>query len=140
MSRTSAARIDGDQQPNLPGLPALPGLFAAVGRTPLVRLRHIAAHLRHVELYAKAEHLNPSGSVKDRAARAILEDGLRRGRLRPGHIVLEATLTKGHEHAGFYLCSAAFAVVLVVYRLWWLRSRSRAHATSRIVRWSCAFK
>jgi hypothetical protein len=44
-------------------------------------------------------------------------------------IVLEATLIKGHEHVGFYLCAAAFAVVLVGYRLWWLRSRS--HAASR---------
>jgi hypothetical protein len=39
-------------------------------------------------------------------------------------IVLEATLIKGHEHVGFYLCAAAFAVVLVGYRLWWLRRRS----------------
>jgi cysteine synthase B len=85
VSRISEARIDAARQPNLPEL------FAAVGRTPLLRLPRIAAHLRHVEFYAKAEHLNPSGSVKDRAARGILEDGLRQGRLRPGHTVLEAT-------------------------------------------------
>jgi cysteine synthase B len=68
-----------------------PDLFAAIGRTPLLRLRSVAAQLPHVELYAKAEHLNPGGSVKDRAARAMLEDGLRRGLLRPGTTVLEAT-------------------------------------------------
>ena len=68
-----------------------PALFAAIGRTPLLRLPRLAAHLPHVELYAKAEHLNPGGSVKDRAARAMLEDGLVRGALRPGHTVLEAT-------------------------------------------------
>ena len=84
MSRISLARID-DRRPKLPEV------FAAVGGTPLLRLRHIAAHLRHVALYAKAEHLNPSGSVKDRAARGILVDGLRRGRLLPGQTVLEAT-------------------------------------------------
>ena len=72
-------------------LPDLPSVFGAVGGTPLLRLGRIAAHLRHVALYAKAEHLNPSGSVKDRAARAMLEDGLRRGRLRPGQVVLEAS-------------------------------------------------
>jgi hypothetical protein len=49
-------------------------------------------------------------------------------------IVLEATWIKSHEHVGFYLCAAAFAVVLVGYRLWWLRSRSRAHATSQPTR------
>ncbi|HEV8630392.1 MAG TPA: cysteine synthase family protein [Thermoanaerobaculia bacterium] len=67
-------------------------LFAAIGQTPLLRLRVVTAHLPpHVEVHAKAEHLNPGGSVKDRAARAMLEDGLRRGLLRPGHTVLEAT-------------------------------------------------
>jgi cysteine synthase B len=78
------ARIDDRQS-------GLPELFAAVGGTPLLRLRRVAAHLRHVALYAKAEHLNPSGSVKDRAARGILVDGLERGRLLPGHTILEAT-------------------------------------------------
>ncbi|HEX5043305.1 MAG TPA: PLP-dependent cysteine synthase family protein [Candidatus Polarisedimenticolaceae bacterium] len=84
MSRHSLARIDDRQG-------GLPELFAAVGGTPLLRLRRIAAHLRHVALYAKAEHLNPSGSVKDRAARGILMDALRRGTLLPGQTVLEAT-------------------------------------------------
>ncbi|HET9299181.1 MAG TPA: PLP-dependent cysteine synthase family protein [Candidatus Polarisedimenticolaceae bacterium] len=84
MSRSSSARIDDRQR-------ELPGLFYAVGGTRLRRLERVAAHLRHVALYAKAEHLNPSGSVKDRAARAILLDGLRRGRLLPGKTVLEAT-------------------------------------------------
>ena len=70
---------------------ALPSLFGAVGSTPLLRLERVAADLPHVEVWVKAEHLNPSGSVKDRAARALLEDGLRRGALRPGRTVLEAT-------------------------------------------------
>jgi hypothetical protein len=39
-------------------------------------------------------------------------------------IVLEATWIDRHEHVGFYLCAAAFAVVLIGYRLWWLRVRS----------------
>jgi len=66
-------------------------LLAAIGRTPLLRLRRVAEPLPHVELWAKAEHLNPGGSVKDRPARAMLLDGLRRGRLRPGKTILEAT-------------------------------------------------
>jgi len=84
VSRISLARLDDRHL-------RVPELFSAVGGTPLLRLRHIAAHLRHVALYAKAEHLNPSGSVKDRAARGILMDALRRGRLLPGQTVLEAT-------------------------------------------------
>jgi hypothetical protein len=45
-------------------------------------------------------------------------------------IVLEATWIEWHTHVGFYLCAAAFAVVLIGYRLWWVRGRSRAHALS----------
>jgi hypothetical protein len=43
-------------------------------------------------------------------------------------IVLEATLIERHQHVSFYLCAAAFAVVLVGYRLWWLRA---VHRTTR---------
>ena len=42
-------------------------------------------------------------------------------------IVLEATWIERHEHVGFYLCAAAFAVVLILYRLWRARGRSGAH-------------
>lgn len=66
-------------------------LFSAIGRTPLLRLGRVAAHLPHVELYGKAEFCNPGGSVKDRPVRAMLEDGLRRGLLTPGKTILEAT-------------------------------------------------
>jgi hypothetical protein len=46
-------------------------------------------------------------------------------------IILEATWIERQEHVRFYLCAAAFAVVLVGYRLWWLRSGSPA--ASRII-------
>ncbi|HEX8463284.1 MAG TPA: pyridoxal-phosphate dependent enzyme, partial [Abditibacterium sp.] len=39
-----------------------------VGNTPLIRLEKITSHLRHVEVYGKAEYMNPAGSVKDRPA------------------------------------------------------------------------
>jgi hypothetical protein len=41
-------------------------------------------------------------------------------------IVLEATWIERHEHVGFYLCAAAFAIVLIGYRVWWTRKRSAA--------------
>lgn len=70
-------------------------ILDTVGNTPLLRLRHVAGRRSGipdgVEVHAKAEHLNPSGSVKDRAALAMLLDGLRSGALRPGKTILDAT-------------------------------------------------
>ncbi|HYG09303.1 MAG TPA: cysteine synthase family protein [Pyrinomonadaceae bacterium] len=67
-------------------------LWERVGRTPLVRLRRVARGIAEgVEVYAKAEHLNPGGSVKDRAALAMILDGERTGRLAPGKTILDAT-------------------------------------------------
>jgi cysteine synthase B len=62
------------------------GVLASIGNTPLIRLRG-----NGVEVYAKAEHLNPGGSVKDRAARAMVLDGERSGRLTRGKTILDAT-------------------------------------------------
>lgn len=65
---------------------------ASIGNTPLIRLRNVTRELPNgVELFAKAEHLNPGGSVKDRAALAMILDGERSGRLRPGMTILDAT-------------------------------------------------
>src|SRR5262249_42104216 len=61
-----------------------------IGNTPLVRLRHFETK-RGVELYAKLESKNPGGSVKDRAALAMILDGERSGALRLGEILLDAT-------------------------------------------------
>ncbi len=71
----------------------LPGdeIFARVGHTPLFPLRRIGAEFPRVELYAKAEWFNPSGSVKDRAAREIILSAERSGDLTPDKILLDAT-------------------------------------------------
>ncbi|MGH9365533.1 MAG: PLP-dependent cysteine synthase family protein [Thermoanaerobaculia bacterium] len=66
-------------------------LLDAVGGTPLLELARIARDVPGLRLLAKAEHLNPGGSVKDRPARAMLLDGLARGLLTPGKTILEAT-------------------------------------------------
>ena len=66
-------------------------LLEAVGGTPLLGLARIASDVPGLRLLAKAEHLNPGGSVKDRPARAMLLDGLERGLLTPGKTILEAT-------------------------------------------------
>jgi cysteine synthase B len=66
-------------------------LRSAIGRTPLLRLERLVPNGPDVEIYAKAEFLNPGGSVKDRAALAIFDDGERRGALHQGAIVLDST-------------------------------------------------
>jgi S-sulfo-L-cysteine synthase (O-acetyl-L-serine-dependent) len=65
-------------------------LESQIGNTPLLRLRNIALPAG-VELLVKAEHLNPGGSVKDRAALRMILEGERSGRLYPGKTILDAT-------------------------------------------------
>jgi S-sulfo-L-cysteine synthase (O-acetyl-L-serine-dependent) len=61
---------------------------ASVGNTPLLQLRRIETE---VPVFAKAEYLNPGGSVKDRAALSMILEGERSGRLKPGMTILDAT-------------------------------------------------
>jgi cysteine synthase A len=76
----------------------------AVGRTPLIRLRRVSEETG-CEIYGKAEFMNPGGSVKDRAARAIVLDAERRGQLNPGSTVVEGTA--GNTGIGLaHVCNA----------------------------------
>jgi cysteine synthase B len=84
----------------------LTGLLECIGGTPLVTLPRLARDLpRGVELYAKAEHLNPGGSVKDRAALAMILDGEASGRLTPDKIILDAT--SGNTGIAYAMIGAA---------------------------------
>jgi len=65
-------------------------LFDAVGRTPIIRLEKLSSALGQ-SMYGKCEFLNPGGSVKDRAAKSIIEDALAGGRLKPGGTIVEGT-------------------------------------------------
>src|SRR5881394_2752838 len=73
------------QTKGIPGAD-LRGVLATIGQTALLPLRYDG-----VEIFAKAEHMNPGGSVKDRAALAMVEDGESSGRLAPGKTILDAT-------------------------------------------------
>ncbi|WP_243049226.1 cysteine synthase A [Dyella sp. RRB7] len=64
-------------------------ILDTIGNTPIVRLHRLAP--KHVTLYAKVEAFNPAGSVKDRLAYAIIIDAEKRGVLKPGQTVVEAT-------------------------------------------------
>jgi cysteine synthase A len=76
----------------------------AVGHTPLIKLRRLSAETG-CEILGKAEFMNPGGSVKDRAARAIVLDAERRGTLRPGGTVVEGTA--GNTGIGLaHVCNA----------------------------------
>src|SRR5262245_16126037 len=60
-----------------------------IGRTPIVRIQRLAP--ANVTMYVKVESFNPGGSVKDRLALGIILDAERRGALKPGQTVVEAT-------------------------------------------------
>src|SRR5678815_5487038 len=65
---------------------------ANIGHTPLLRLRLLDTDLSPgIQVFAKAEHLNPGGSVKDRAALSMILEGERSGRLKPGMTIIDAT-------------------------------------------------
>ena len=64
-------------------------ILGTIGRTPIVRINRLAPS--HVTMYVKCEFFNPLASVKDRLAIAIIEDAERRGTLKPGQTVIEAT-------------------------------------------------
>jgi cysteine synthase A len=82
----------------------LDGFSGSVGNTPLIRLNTLSAETGS-EILGKAEFLNPGGSVKDRAARAIIEDAERRGTLKPGGTVVEGTA--GNTGIGLaHVCNA----------------------------------
>ncbi|MCM3905297.1 MAG: cysteine synthase family protein [Pyrinomonadaceae bacterium] len=78
----------------------------AVGHTPLIRLRRITRELPYdVQVFGKAEHLNPGGSVKDRPALAMILAGEREGTLRPGMTILDAT--SGNTGIAYAMIGAA---------------------------------
>ena len=85
----------------------------AIGRTPLIKL-HRASRETGCTILGKAEFMNPGGSVKDRAALAIIEGAVRRGELRPGGIVVEGTA--GNTGIGLALVANAmgFSTVIVI--------------------------
>ena len=66
------------------------GFLETIGNTPLIRLRRYSEQTG-CEILGKAEFLNPGGSVKDRAALAIVQDAERRGLLQPGGVIVEGT-------------------------------------------------
>jgi len=85
-------------------------ILHTIGDTPIVRINRLAPE--GVELFVKLEAFNPMGSVKDRMARAVIEDAERRGQLRPGQTVIEAT--SGNTGIGLAMVCAQKGYPLIV--------------------------
>lgn len=90
----------------------LPAVLSLIGNTPLVEITRLDTG--PCQLFVKLENQNPTGSIKDRVALAMIEDAERDGRLRPGGTVIEATA--GNTGLGLALVAAAkgYRVLLVI--------------------------
>src|SRR5438552_11406054 len=81
------------------------GITRLIGHTPLLRVRLFEREFPRVEVYAKAEWFNPGGSVKDRAALSMIEDGERRGALTRETTIIDST--SGNTGIAYALIGAA---------------------------------
>jgi cysteine synthase len=86
-------------------------VVAAIGRTPLIKLR-AASETTGCTILGKAEFMNPGGSVKDRAAMAIINDAVARGALRPGGVIVEGTA--GNTGIGIAMVASALGYRAVI--------------------------
>src|SRR5689334_25170151 len=91
-------------------MPRYENILGTVGRTPVVRITRLAP--KRARLYVKIEAFNPMGSIKDRLALGVIEDAERRGALRPGQTVVEAT--SGNTGIGLAMVCAVKGYPLVV--------------------------
>ena len=97
-----------------------PGFVNAIGNTPLIKL-HSVSELTGCDIFGKAEFMNPGGSVKDRAAKAIVEDAEARGLLGPG-------LTDFHTIAFHCRLSTGQNACLIVAKTCGVDKRHRINA------------
>ncbi len=86
-----------------------------VGKTPLLELTHIEKEFGlHATIYAKLEYFNPAGSVKDRIAKAMIEDAEKAGKLKDGSVIIEPT--SGNTGIGLASIAAAkgYRIIIVM--------------------------
>ena len=90
-----------------------PSTQALIGNTPLVKLNHIELP-EGANLFAKLELFNPSGSVKDRIGKYMIEDAERRGLLQPGGAIVEGTAGNTGLGIAFAALNRGYRVIFVV--------------------------
>ena len=87
-----------------------------IGGTPLLELTHIEAREGlQARILAKLEYLNPAGSVKDRVALAMIDDGEARGLLKPGSVIIEPT--SGNTGIGLASVAAARGYRIIIVKI-----------------------
>jgi cysteine synthase A len=94
-------------------MPFSPTVIEAIGNTPLIKLR-AASEATGCTILGKAEFMNPGGSVKDRAALAIIRDAVARGALRPGGVIVEGTAGNTGIGIGMVAAAMGFRSVIVI--------------------------
>ncbi|WP_372010463.1 cysteine synthase A [Paenibacillus chitinolyticus] len=103
---------DGEEVEDAGHSPAMAGsVLELIGDTPVVRIRRLSG-ANDAELYVKLESFNPGGSVKDRAARHMIEQAERNGRLLPGGTIIE--VTSGNTGIGMALVAVVKGYRLIV--------------------------
>lgn len=108
------SRFAVSEQIERPKTPSGVRLFDLIGNTPLMRLSRVGRSFANAEFYAKAEWFNPGGSVKDRAALAMIRDGERSGALRAGKTILDATSGNTGIALGMIGAALGYSVTLCV--------------------------
>ena len=88
-------------------------IIDAIGKTPLIKLK-AASELTGCTILGKAEFMNPGGSVKDRAALAIVTDAVASGALRPGGIIVEGTAGNTGIGLGMVATALGYRTVIVI--------------------------
>src|ERR1700741_2758065 len=91
--------------------PVIDSLLELIGNTPLIRLNRLADDSVGA-VWAKAEHMNPGGSVKDRICLSMIDDAERRGAIKPGSTIVEPT--SGNTGIGLALVCAIKGYKLVL--------------------------
>ncbi len=105
-----------EKDPTASQYPLGSGILDRVGNTPLVRMERLTSHLRGVQILGKAEWVNPGGSVKDRAAKAIVLDAMERGLLGGAKSRSLLDATSGNTGIAYAMLGAAmqFPVTLIM--------------------------
>lgn len=86
-------------------------ILDAIGKTPLVKLNRVTAG-KNVELWVKLEYFNPTGSLKDRIYKRMIEEAEKRGELKPGMIILEASTGNAGISASFVGTVKGYKVIV----------------------------
>ena len=101
-------------------------ILGTIGKTPVVRIQRLAP--KHVTMYVKCEFFNPLASVKDRLAIGIIEDAERRGTLKPGQTVVEATSGNTGIALAMVCAARGYPFVAIMTNLLGRAAQGDAHA------------